>query len=141
MVQHTIETRSDYIFVVCSGVYTDLSDFEGVFEHVLNVAATSGQPKVLFDLRPVRGEPQMIDRYFFGEWLAQQCQLYVPAIHFQIACIGRYPFISRKRHSESVFRNRGGQGLETDSPDEAAAWLGIDLTEEDEIVNRRYPSK
>ncbi len=123
-----IETRPEreFLRVDASGEFS-LEEAKRTFLDLLAAVAKHKARKVLIDGRSVIGEPQTMERFYYGEFAAQAVarfadreRPYVP----QFAYVLHEPMLDPQRFGERVARNRGMYVKMFDHLEDALKWLG-----------------
>ena len=123
-----ISTRPENIHVATSGDFS-LDEAKRTFLEVLDTVQRHGIRKVLLDGRDVRGEPLLIERFYYGQFAADQVNSLKEhgwkGGDLQIAYVLEEPVLDWLRFGEMVMRNRGVDARAFDNTDEAVEWLGL----------------
>lgn len=96
------------------------------FLEMLEAVARHKVKKVLFDGRRLTGEPKVMERFYYGEFVAQAVTRFAargvsPAPRF--AYVLKEPVLDPRRFGETVARNRGMNVKTFDNPEDALGWL------------------
>lgn len=125
----TVQTipQGDVLHVAAGGPFS-LSEAKRTFLDVLHVVEELRLGKVLFDGRQVTGSPAIIERFYYGEFVADEVKLMMergwerePP---QFAYVLREPILDPLRLGETVAVNRGVNIKAFDNREEAVVWLG-----------------
>jgi hypothetical protein len=105
-----------------------LKEAKRTFREMLEAAALHKAKKVFFDGRKLIGKPEIMERFYYGEFAAQTVWDFAergvsPATRF--AYVLREPVLDPGRFGETVAVNRGMAVRAFDNPEEALQWLGI----------------
>ena len=116
---------SDYVYVTATGEFS-LDDAQRSFLEMLESVAVAKPTKVLFDGRTLIGEPEMIERFYYGEFAARSVASFAsrgvsPATRF--AYVLEEPMLDPDRFGETVAVNRGMIVRAFDNLEAARAWL------------------
>ena len=116
---------SDYVYVMATGEFS-LDDAQRSFLEMLESVAVAKPTKVLFDGRMLIGEPEMIERFYYGEFAARSVASFAsrgvsPATRF--AYVLEEPMLDPDRFGETVAVNRGMIVRAFDNLEAARAWL------------------
>lgn len=116
---------SDYVYVTATGEFS-LDDAQRSFLEMLESVAVAKPTKVLFDGRMLIGEPEMIERFYYGEFAARSVASFAsrgvsPATRF--AYVLEEPMLDPDRFGETVAVNRGMIVRAFDNLEAARAWL------------------
>ena len=120
---------SDYFYVTATGEFA-LDDAQRGFLEMLESVAVAKPTKVLFDGRMLIGEPEMIERFYYGEFAARSVASFAsrgvsPATRF--AYVLEEPMLDPDRFGETVAVNRGMIVRAFDNLEAARAWLAAEL--------------
>lgn len=125
----TVQTipNGDVLHVAAGGPFS-LSEAKRTFLDVLHVVEELCLSKVLFDGRQVTGNPAIIERFYYGEFVADEVKKLMergwPGDAPQFAYVLREPILDPLRLGETVAVNRGVNIRAFDNRDEAIVWLG-----------------
>jgi len=104
-----------------------LKEAKRSFLEMLDAVARYQVKKVLFDGRRITGNPESMERFYYGEFAAQAVIEYsergVPRTT-QFAYVLEYPVLDPGRFGETVAVNRGMRVKAFDNLDDALGWLG-----------------
>ena len=119
--------ESGLLNVVATGEFS-LEEAKRTFVEMLEAIALHKSEKVLFDGRKLTGNPETMERFYYGEFAAHKVA--TSAIQgvcaaAQFAYVLREPLRDPRRFGESVAVNRGMNVKTFHSPEEALQWLGI----------------
>ena len=126
----SIETRAAFgvLYVTGCGEFV-LADARGKFLRLLDGVDQNNATKVLFDGRAVKGDPEMIERFWYGEFVAEAVNRYMieGAVRRapQFAYVLHEPVLDAKRFGETVAVNRGMWVKAFDNLEEAREWLRL----------------
>jgi len=104
-----------------------LKEAKRTFIEMLEAAALHKTNKVFFDGRKLIGKPEIMERFYYGEFVARTVWYFAelgvsPATKY--AYVLRAPVIDLGMFGETVARNRGMDVMAFDNPEEALQWLG-----------------
>jgi hypothetical protein len=124
----SIQPESGLLRVIATGEFS-LKDAESTFLEVLDAVARHKTGKILFDGREIVGDPETIERFFYGEFAAHAVArrliesgvLHLP----QFAYVLHEPVLDPKRFGETVAVNRGMWVKVFDNVEDALEWLGL----------------
>ena len=125
----TVQTipQGDVLHVAAGGPFS-LSEAKRTFLDALHVIEELRLPKVLFDGRQVTGNPAIIERFYYGEFVADEVQKLMgrgwngdPP---QFAYVLREPILDPLRLGETVAVNRGVNIRAFENREDAVVWLG-----------------
>jgi len=118
--------ESGAFHVNASGKFS-LAEAERTFVEMIREAVQHKVKKILVDGRNIKGKPELIERFYFGEFAA----LTVISHYVESGCSPTFAFVLREptldpgRFGETVMVNRGMQVKVFDNVEEARTWLGI----------------
>jgi len=120
--------ESGVLYVEVAGEFL-LEEAEMTFVETIREAVRRQATKILIDGRTIEGEPEVIERFYFGEFAARTVLDYyfeksswrVPTFAFVL----KEPTLHPKRFGETVMLNRGMQVKVFDKVEQARLWLGI----------------
>ena len=123
-----ISARPENLHVVVSGEFS-LDEAKRTFLEMLDGVQKYGIRKVLLDGRDITGEPLLIERFYYGQFAADNISTLITEGWTgegpQIAYVLEEPVLDWLRFGEMVMRNRGVNARAFDNTDEAVAWLGL----------------
>jgi len=117
--------------VVYSGLFT-LPDAEANFQDILAAVVEHKLKKVLIDGRQVVGNPEPLERFYYGKYVAEAVMQTVNRTGIEVprfAYVLHEPVLDPKRFGETVAVNRGMRIKAFDDIKKAEWWLGIPVTE------------
>ena len=121
-----ISAESRFLHVEATGDFS-LAEAQRTFLEMLEAVEQHRAEKVLFDGRALKGNPKTMERFFYGEFAAQQVVKSIfrggPAPTF--AYLLQAPVLDRGRFGETVAVNRGMSVKTFDNVKDALEWLGI----------------
>ena len=121
----TTKSTPDYLQAVASGEFV-LRNAEKQFMDLLDRVVDTRADRVLLDGRGVTGDLDVLDRYIYGEFVAQAAtrlpknEVPIPP---KFAYVLTHPVLDPDRLGETVARNRGMSLRAFDNKDEALEWL------------------
>ena len=119
---------SDYLKAVTSGEF-ELESAKDRFAQVLELVEQHKVHKILFDGFDITGDPMVIERFYYGEFVAESVNGLLlrgwqgPTPQF--AYLLKEPQLDPYRLGETVAVNRGVNLKAFDNRDEALAWLNV----------------
>ena len=118
---------SDLLRVSATGEFS-LEEAKRAFLEMMEAVALHKTKRVLLDGRTVTGNPQTIERFYYGEFAAQTLAQYrergvSPATAF--AYVLREPVLDPEKFGETVAVNRGMHIRVFDNLEDALKWLAI----------------
>ena len=107
-----------------------LAEAKRTFLEMLEAVARHQVKKVLFDGRRLTGDPETLERFYYGKFAADAVLQFggrgvAPAIQF--AYVLKEPVLDPERFGETVAVNRGMLVKTFDNLEDALGWLGITL--------------
>jgi hypothetical protein len=121
-----ISPDSGFLRVAAVGDFS-LSEAKRTFLEVLGAMAERKTERVLLDGRKLTGEPETIERFYYGEFVAEAVASFVSARVGRplprFACVLEPPMLDPNRLGETVAVNRGVDAKAFEDPDEAVRWL------------------
>ncbi|MFL6235843.1 MAG: hypothetical protein ACJ76N_22120 [Thermoanaerobaculia bacterium] len=124
-----LETRAEPGFLHAEVVGNfSLEEAKRTFQELLEAVARHGVKKVLFDGRKLIGNPTTMERFYYGEFVANSVTRLgdrgvSPATQF--AYVLTEPILDPRRFGESVAVNRGMFVKAFDNLEDALGWLRI----------------
>jgi hypothetical protein len=119
--------ESGFLRVGATGKFS-LKEAKRSFLEMLDAVARYKVKKVLFDGRRITGNPDAMERFFYGEFAAQSVREYSDrgvSPNTQFAYVLEYPVLDSGRFGETVAVNRGMYVKAFDNLKEALRWIGI----------------
>lgn len=121
-----IEEHEGLLRVIASGGFSMASAFNRFLE-MLDAVERTGGKKILVDGRTVSGNPEIIERFIYGEFAAKAVARYMMGGTSrrmpQFAYVLHVPMRDPSRFGETVAVNRGMWVKVFGSVDEALEWL------------------
>ena len=114
---------SDFLSTDVSGEFS-LEEAKRVFLEILDAVTRYKVDKVLFDGRRIVGDPELMERFFYGEFVAEAWRGVLPLVPM-FAFVLEPPVLDPSRFGETVAVNRGMVVKAFDNPEEALQWLGV----------------
>ena len=123
-----VSSRPENVHVHAEGDFS-LEDARRDFVRILRVVESTGLGKILFDGRDVTGEPEALERFFYGDFVAAAVRAMVGRGWAggtpQFAYVLEEPVLDPGRLGETVARNRGMNMRAFDNISEALEWLEL----------------
>jgi hypothetical protein len=122
-----ISPESGFLRVGALGKFS-LKEAKRSFLEMLDAVARYKVKKVLFDGRRIKGEPETMERFYYGEFAAQSVREYSDrgvSRDTQFAYVLEHPVLDPARFGETVAVNRGMRVKAFDNLEDALGWLGI----------------
>ena len=125
-----IQTRAEgeLLRVVATGEFS-LDDAQRTFLEVLDAVARHEAKKVVFDARELKGNPETIERFYYGEFVADavsRCLVEGTVRRDpQFAYVLHEPVLDSKRLGETVAVNRGMWVKVFANLEDALEWLRL----------------
>ena len=130
----TVQTipQSDVLHVAAGGPFS-LSEAKRTFIDVLHVIEELRLSKVLFDGRQISGNPTIIERFYYGEFVADEVSKLAQrgwnGAPPQFAYVLGEPVLDPLRLGETVAVSRGMHVRAFETREEAIVWLGWNSTD------------
>ena len=127
----TLQIRAEpgLLYVTATGRFS-LADARPKFLQVLDAVDQNKASKVLFDGRKVKGNPETIERFLYGEFAANAVSKYMIEGALQrppqFAFVLREPVLDPKRFGETVAANRGMRVKAFDNLEDGLEWLRLE---------------
>jgi hypothetical protein len=105
-----------------------LEDAKKTFMELLDAVAQRQVKKVLFDGRELSGEPEPMERFYYGKFAAGAVvRSATPGVSpaTQFAFVLKEPVLDPEKFGETVAVNRGMLVRAFETPGEALQWLGV----------------
>ena len=123
-----ISAEPGLLRVIATGMFST-DEAERTFVEMLDAVARVGTSKVLFDGRRLRGEPDTIQRFLYGDFAARTVARYIidPGIpsDSRFAYVLHEPVLDPARFGEIVATNRGMWVKAFDDVEQAMEWLTL----------------
>ena len=123
-----VRAEPGVLYVAGSGQFV-LADARRKFLRILDAVDQNNATKVLFDGRGVKGNPETIERFWYGEFAAEAVTRYLidGAVRRapQFAYVLHEPVLDPKRLGETVSVNRGMWVKAFDNLEDAREWLRL----------------
>jgi len=117
-----IHPESGFLRTDVSGEFS-LEEAKRTFLEILDAVTRYKVNKVLFDGRRIAGNPQPMERFYYGEFVAEAWRGVLPQVP-TFAYVLEHPVIDPERFGETVARNRGMIVKAFDDLEDALGWLG-----------------
>jgi len=133
-----VSAKPKYLRVISSGHF-NLAEAERTFLQVIDAVALHRTDKVLFDGREVNGEPTIIQRFYYSDFVARIVARYAAESGNpwpQFAYVLEEPVLDPNRFGEKVARNRGMNMKVFDNLEEAFTWLELEFIESDGFASK-----
>ena len=127
-VAFNIRADEGLLYATLSGAFS-LEEAQRTFLQILATLEQHEVSKVVVDGRPVTGEPSPVERYFYGEFVANEASKQCSRMrwnHPQFAYLLIPPVGDPQRLGENAAVNRGMFVKTFEDPDDALKWLGIE---------------
>jgi hypothetical protein len=122
-----IRPESGFLNVGARGEFS-LQEAERTFLEMLEAVARDKVKKVLFDGRRLTGDPDTMERFYYGEFAADSVFKFRDRGIFpytKFAYVLKEPVLDPLRFGEIVAVNRGMHVKAFDNLEDAVGWLGI----------------
>ena len=121
--------------VIATGEFS-LSEAQRTFLEILDAVAQHKSEKVLFDGRDITGDPDTIQRFLYGEFVASEVMRLLEERGIprapQFAYVLHEPVLDPLRFGETVAANRGMWVKAFDNLEDGLGWLGSEKKRGDE---------
>jgi len=109
MILHKIHFESGLLSINATGEYNSLDDVKRLFLETLEAVAQYKAQNVLFDGRRLKGKPQDLERFLYGEFAAKETMRVVKEHGFvpRFAYVIHEPVRDPGQFGETVAVNRG----------------------------------
>lgn len=127
-----MQFESGLLHVVVTGEFS-LEEAKRNFQEVLGAVVQYRATKVLLDGRTVKGNPGAVERFYYGEFAANETMRLAKehGIFPRFACVIHEPLRDPRKFGETVAVNRGMNIKVCETPEEAFAWLELKRTPAD----------
>jgi len=115
------------VCVVYSGQF-DLVEAQRTFDEILAAVVENHLKKVLVDGRQIVGDPEPLERFYYGRYVADAVAKAVNRSRIEVprfAYVLKEPVLDPKRFGETVAVNRGTRVKAFDDLKQAEWWLGV----------------
>jgi len=120
-----ISAESEVLLVNASGKFS-LEEAQRTFLEMINAMLKQKVTKVLFDGRAVKGNPEFMERFYYGEFAAQTVNNYYARDNApRFAYVLKEPLLDPRRLGEMIATSRGMDVQAFDNVEQARTWLGI----------------
>ena len=120
---------SRVLHVSAAGEFS-LDEAKQTFLEMIDSILENRSEKVFFDGRQVVGNPRVIERFYYGEFVADAVDRLRQSAGYdgapQFAYVLREPVLDPQRLAETVAVNRGVNVKAFENMPEAIEWLGLD---------------
>ena len=136
-IQQNFHFKSGLLSVQASGDFS-LEDAKKAFLELLGAVVQHKADKVLFDGRNVTGKPRDMERFFYGEFVAEETRRIVVEhkIVPRFAYVLHEPLRDKTKLGETVAVNRGMIVKVFGNPEDATEWL---TTQADSLGSAKKP--
>lgn len=120
-----IQPESELLNAVLTGKFS-LNEAKRTFLEILEAVALQKSKKVLIDGRTLLGKPEVIERFYYGDFAAEMVMSYRDrgiSVGTPFAYVLIEPVLDPKRLGETVALNRGMIVKAFENPEEALKWL------------------
>jgi len=134
--------ESGVLLVVATGKFA-LEQAKRTFSQMLQTSAAEKCKKVLFDGRRITGNPRAIERFYYGEFAAQEVISSLQrgvSVAEQFAYVLTEPVLDPRRFGETVAVNRGLNIKAFDNLEEAVQWLGVAPSDQADVITAKPAS-
>jgi hypothetical protein len=123
-----IGAESGLLRVIATGDFSS-GEAERGFLEILDAVARHKANKILFDGRELKGDPEIMERFFYGTFVANAVVTYViehGVPRPQFAYVLKEPLLDPQRFGETVAVNRGMWVKAFDNLEAALEWLRLE---------------
>ena len=129
MIEILIEAaRRNVLTVVLEGEF-ELEDAQQNFLAIVTAIEKHDSEKILVDGRAIHGDPTIIERFYYGEFVAEAVRAlkerYGNLINYKFAYVLHEPTLDPLRFGETVAVNRHMYVKTFDNLDDAGEWLRL----------------
>jgi hypothetical protein len=120
------------LLLVSYGGEFSLSDAQSTFQEVLEAIVEHGVKKILVDGRQIDGDPEPLERFYYGKYVADAVSQTVNRMKIDVprfAYVLEEPVLDPMRFGETVAVNRGMRVKAFDDIKRAEWWLGVSSAE------------
>jgi hypothetical protein len=123
-IEQHMHFQAGLLTVVASGLFS-LEDAKQAFLEMLGAVAHHKAEKLLLDGRSVKGQPDDLERFFYGDFAAQETLRIVGEHKLtpRFAYVLHQPLRDPRRFGETVAVNRGMNIQIFENPEDALHWL------------------
>ena len=132
-----IRAGSGLLRITATGKFS-LKEAKRTFLEILDAVSQHKTEKIIFDGRELKGEPERIERFFYGEFASHAVASYRErgVVRYpQFAYVLQEPVLDPQRFGESVAVNRGMWVQAFDNLDDALGWLGLAPVSKPDVVD------
>ena len=122
-----IESERGLLCATYSGKFA-LPEAEITFHEILNALVNHKLKKVLIDGRQLTGDPEPLERFYYGKYVADAVSQAVNRKQIEVprfAYVLRKPMLDPNRFGETVAVNRGMRVKTFEKIEQAEWWLGV----------------
>ena len=126
-----VDIKLQLLHVTYFGEFS-LSEAQETFHEILDALAKERLRKVLVDGRQIVGDPEPLERFYYGKYVADAVSQLINKTRIEVplfAYVLREPVLDPNRFGETVAVNRGMRVKLFDDIKKAEWWLGITATE------------
>jgi hypothetical protein len=124
-----INAEAEYLRVRAHGEFS-LDKAKETFLEMLEAVIKHRSRKVLFDGRGLTGEITMMERFYYGTFIARAVVQSADPLLTRItrfAYVLEHPILDPQRYGETVAVNRGMNGKAFDNLEDALRWLDVSI--------------
>jgi len=123
-----ISAGSGLLRVIATGEFS-LAEAKRTFLEILDAVLQHKSERILFDGRELKGDPDTIQRFLYGEFAADAVRRCIKGCGIpptpQFAYVLQEPVLDPQRFGETVAVNRGMWVKAFDNLEDALGWLGV----------------
>ena len=120
-----IQLESDLLNALITGKFS-LEEAKRTFAEILEAVALQKSKKVLIDGRTLVGKPEIIERFYYGRFVAELVMSYEDrgvSVGTPFAYVLKHPVLDPKKFGETVAVNRCMNVKTFENTEEALKWL------------------
>jgi hypothetical protein len=111
------------LHVLAAGEFS-LEEAKTTFLEILDAVLQYGSQKILFDLLQLKGEPEIMERFYYGEFAAMETRKLIKCGYLpKFAYLCTAPLCDPHKFGETVAVNLGMNVKTFDNLEEASKWL------------------
>jgi hypothetical protein len=119
--------ESGLLSIDATGEFSSLEEAKRLFLEILGAVAQYQAKKVLLDGRTLKGKPEVLERFLYGEFAAKETMRLVTehGLTPRFAYVMHVPLRDPERFGENVMVNRGMNAKSFENLEEAFEWLEL----------------
>lgn len=120
------QAKSRFLYITAAGEFS-FQEAKKTFLEMLDTIGLHKSQRVLFDGQKIIGEPETMERFYYGEFVAEAIYRAVATGSIpcspKLAYVLKPPVLDSRRLGETVAFNRGVDVRAFESPQDAIDWL------------------